>query len=88
MLIFLILSLSVVGFKAAYSQLSFAEKKTFDPCPDVADVKVYIAKSLNALFCSNPNVCFTVYILFSIMFAKHPLSFSHILSDYCTLKVA
>lgn len=52
---FLLQSPEDSGFKAAYSQLSFAEKKTFDPCPDVADVKVYVAKSLNALFCSNPN---------------------------------
>lgn len=44
------------GFKTAYSQLYFATKKEFDPCSEITDVNLFIAKSLGALICANPNV--------------------------------
>lgn len=52
----------LLGFKTAYSQLYFATKKEFDPCSEITDVNLFIAKSLGALICANPNVCDTVYI--------------------------
>jgi len=45
-----------IGFQAAYSQLIYAAKAEVDPCPDVADVKVNLAKSLQNICSANPNV--------------------------------
>ena len=51
--------LLLLGFKTAYSQLYFATKKEFDPCSEITDVNLFVAKSLSGLVGANPNVCDT-----------------------------
>lgn len=54
----------LLGFKTAYSQLYFASKKEFDPCSEITDVKLFIAKSLGVLISTNPSVCDKSFKLF------------------------
>lgn len=43
------------GYQTAYSQLVFAGKKSYDPCEEVADVKLYLAKSLHSMSKHHPG---------------------------------
>ena len=45
----------VVGYQTAYSQLAFAGKKEADPCKDIPDAKLYLAKSLQTFNQAHPG---------------------------------
>ena len=45
----------LLGYQTAYSQLVFAGKKSTDPCGDVPDAKVNLAKQLHALSANHPG---------------------------------
>ena len=53
----------IVGFQAAYSQLSFAGKIELDPCTEVQDAKTLFAKSLAALCATQPNVSSSWFLI-------------------------
>jgi exportin-2 (importin alpha re-exporter) len=48
------------GFQAAYSHLAFAGKVERDPCTDIPDVKIFLAKCLQVLCAAHPNMVKTM----------------------------
>lgn len=43
------------GYQAAYSKLAFSGKSEFDPCSNVDNPKLYLAKGLQKLSQANPG---------------------------------
>ena len=61
----------LLGYQTAYSQLVFAGKKSTDPCGDVPDAKVNLAKQLHALSANHPGKVSLRPEKINYMFLRH-----------------